>query len=189
MTKIITKQVMSMSNFSFLKTEDGVLEILGHKPDRFGPIAAVTENILRGPSELSVVERELIFAFVSACNACSFCMGAHQSIAQSFGLEEGLLESLISSGSHKAVDLKLQTCLNLAKKIVEDSSRVVKHDVSALIDAGWSEETAHDVISIAALATFYNMLVNGHGVSGSSEYFNQAAELFGPDGSYSDPAI
>ena len=95
-----------MSNFSFLETEDGVMEIVQHNPERFSHAAEIIQNMLRGPSELSVIE------------------------------------------------------------------------------AGWTEETAHDVISIAALATFYNLLVNGHGVFGSQEYFRKAAGFAGPNGGY-----
>ncbi|RLA42873.1 MAG: peroxidase [Gammaproteobacteria bacterium] len=177
-----------MSNFSFLKSEDGVLEILGHNPERFNPTAELINNILRGESELSISERELIFAYVSACNSCSFCMGAHQEIAQEFGLALGVLDELVNSGEHKSIDAKLKPCLALAKKVAKESSRVVKEDVSAIINAGWQEETAHDVVSIAALATFYNLLVNAHGVSGTPDYFKMCAKMFGAKGGYIPPA-
>ena len=173
-----------MSNFSFLETEDGVIEIVQHNPERFSHAAEIIQNMLRGPSELSVIERELIFAYVSACNACSFCVGVHQGIAQAFGLDPGILEKLLGTESSESVDGKLRPCLQLAEKVAKESSRVEKKDISTVIEAGWTEETAHDVISIAALATFYNLLVNGHGVSGSQEYFRKAAGIAGPNGGY-----
>ena len=49
-----------MSNFSFIETEDGMPDILQHKLDRSGHFLQLIGNILRGPSELSVAERELI---------------------------------------------------------------------------------------------------------------------------------
>ncbi len=172
-----------MSNFSFLKTEDGVLEIFTHNPDRFTPLGESMENILKGPSELSVMERELIFAFVSACNACTFCVGAHETTAKAFGLEPGVLDQLLNSEWPESINKKLQPCLELSKKVTKDSSRIVRQDVLAVIDAGWKEETAHDVISITAMATCLNFLLNSHGVSGSPKYFKLYAEMFGSDGS------
>jgi uncharacterized peroxidase-related enzyme len=173
-----------MSNFSFLKTEDGLSGIVQHDVERFGSIMGFVDNILRGKSELSIAERELVFAYVSASNSCSYCYGVHKAVAQKFGIDEGLLEQLVLADDLTVVDDKIMHCLKLAKKAVKEAYQIVKSDIDAMVAIGWSEKTAHDIITIAATATFCNILVDGHGVKGSSALFEQAAERLGPGGRY-----
>jgi len=180
------KYEVVMSNFSFLKTEDGMHNIIQHNVERFGSFLNLAESLLRGASELSVAERELVFAYVSALNSCSYCFGAHKAVAQAFDIDEGLLDKLVEEDKPAAADEKLQPCLSLAKKATTEAYRIERSDIDAIVDAGWSEETAHDVISIAAIASFSNILVDGHGVTGSPAHFQQVAEALGPGGSYLD---
>jgi len=52
------------------------------------------------------------------------------------------------------------------------------------MEAGWSETTVQDVLTIAAFATFSNILASGHGVVGSNAYFQRRADTLGPKGNY-----
>ena len=50
-----------------------VVKTLKFRPDFFGgPMSAVFQEVMRGPSEWSVAERELMAAYVSSVNACEF---------------------------------------------------------------------------------------------------------------------
>lgn len=173
-----------MSNFTFLRREDGMPQILQHRPERFAGFLDLTQAILRGPSTLSVAERELLFAYVSALNSCSFCFGAHKAIASAFDIDEKLLDELATADEPSAAGERLLPCLRLAKKSAQSAHRVTRADVEEMIEAGWGEEAAHEVISIAALATFSNILVSAHGVTGTPADFAHAAEVLGPGGSY-----
>ncbi|WP_255431655.1 carboxymuconolactone decarboxylase family protein [Ruegeria sp. THAF57] len=42
--------------------------------------------VMRGESELSASERELIAAYVSGLNACSYCHEAHTVFARAYGI-------------------------------------------------------------------------------------------------------
>jgi uncharacterized peroxidase-related enzyme len=173
-----------MPNFGFLNTEDGMPNILQHNVERYGPFMGMAENLMRGPSELAVAERELIFAYVSALNSCGYCYGAHKAVAEAFGVDEHLFEELVNAEKPVAAGERLEPCLSLAKKAAREAHRVVRSDIEAIIDAGWSEETAHDVLAIAAMATFSNILVSGHGVAGSPAHVEGVVEALGPGGGY-----
>ena len=163
-------------------------DILQHQPERSGHFLQLIGNILRGPSEFSVAERELIFAYVSGCNACTFCFGAHKAVAQAFGIDETLLDELVNAELPTAADPKIQPCLILAKKAAGEAHRIVKTDIDAVVNAGWQEASAQDVIYIAAIATYCNILVSGHGVVGSAAYFQREVDTFGPGGNYEEVA-
>lgn len=50
-----------------------VVLVLGYRAELFGqPFSEALQEIMRGPSEWSVAERELFAAFVSAQNQCPF---------------------------------------------------------------------------------------------------------------------
>ena len=56
---------------------DGYVSDIGlalrYRPELFGaPFSALLQDLMRGPSEWSVGERELFAAFVSAQNQCPF---------------------------------------------------------------------------------------------------------------------
>ena len=51
----------------------GVLKTLHYRPELFGrPFSEALQDVMRGPSDWSVGERELFAAFVSAQNQCPF---------------------------------------------------------------------------------------------------------------------
>ena len=50
-----------------------VRKMLSHRPELFGqPFSEALQDVMRGPSDWSVAERELFAAFVSAQNQCPF---------------------------------------------------------------------------------------------------------------------
>lgn len=51
----------------------GVIRTLRYRKEYFGtPISALTQQVMRGPSEWTVGERETFAAFVSRLNRCVF---------------------------------------------------------------------------------------------------------------------
>ena len=59
-----------------------LLDVFRAYPDTARPLLDYHQVLLRGPSPLSVAERELIAAFMSGLNACGYCHGVHTATAQ-----------------------------------------------------------------------------------------------------------
>ena len=68
---------MRLGIFPVPPAEEGfvsdVVRMLGYRPELFGqPFSEALQDVMRGPSEWSVAERELFAAFVSSLNQCPF---------------------------------------------------------------------------------------------------------------------
>lgn len=159
-------------------------DILKHKPERFRHFGGVVDNVMRGSSAFTPGEREMIAAYVSGLNACTFCHGAHRAVAETFGIDGAAIERLLGNDGLAHAEPKLRPVLALAKKLTQEPAKVVKADIDAMIAAGWDEEAAHDVICVVALFAFANRLVSGHGVVGSPAYFAAEAKTLGLGGGY-----
>ena len=55
----------------------GITSLLDYRKEAAGPLCELTQVLLRGESTLTESERELIAAYVSYLNECSFCTAAH----------------------------------------------------------------------------------------------------------------
>lgn len=127
--------------------------------------------LLRGPSSLSIGERELIAAFVSGLNECDFCFGAHQSYAEAFGIDFDLFDALFSDIDTAPVEDKMKPLLHYVAKLTKEPHKVIKADVDAILAAGWDEEAVHDAAAVTALFNFMNRIIFGLGVADHKDIF------------------
>lgn len=147
-------------------------------PTRATLMLRLADEILRGDSPLSIGERELIFAYGSAQNACSFCYDSHKPVAAAFGIDEDVFDGLIADIDSSSVDEKLKPVLKYVKKLTLSPSRISQTDVDPILAAGWDEQALIDIASICALHNFYNRFVDGLGVEvGHEEARRTGAEL------------
>ena len=134
-------------------------------PKAIAPLLEYHDILLRGPSDLTVAERELIAAFVSGLNACAFCFGAHAIYAKAFGIDPATIDALITNIDSAPCDAKIKPLLHYAAKLTRTPSMITEADAQAAYDAGWSEAALFDAIQTTALFNFMNRLVEGSGLT------------------------
>lgn len=159
-----------MSNFPSQPAPLSLLEVFRRFPATARPLIAYHEALMRGPSDLSIGERELIAAYVSALNACGYCHGVHAATAEAFGVAPQVLSALLEDPATAPVDAKLRPILAFAGLLTREPSRIRPQDVEAVYAAGWSEAALHDAVSVCALFNMMNRLVDGLGVSAEAGY-------------------
>ena len=156
---------------SISESEESVSAVLKRYPKQGIPLTELTEIIMRmGPCQFSSEERELIAAFVSGTNACTFCFNTHKATAEAFGVEEGLLKQLLEDMDSSPVDDKLKPVLRYVKKLTESPSKMIQADADAIFDAGWDEDSFHFTVMICALFNMYNRIMDGYGVKNTAEF-------------------
>ena len=70
-----------ISMVSGMRLPDAARVAFYHKTFISGPMGAWTQEAMRGPSQWSIGERELMAAMVAKWNSCPFCVGAHRAVA------------------------------------------------------------------------------------------------------------
>lgn len=153
-----------MSFFPSLGPSAAVRNAMVLNPEASRLLIAFHTAVLRGPSPLTPGERELIAAFVSGLNACSYCHGVHAATAKAFGIDEALLTELVEDESCAAAEPHFRPLLRFLRKLTLTPSRMVRADAEAVFAAGWDERGLHDAITTAALFNFMNRYVEGHGL-------------------------
>ncbi len=159
---------------AFLKSvpaeEESVAAVLRRYPRQAMLITELADQLMRsGECAFTSKERELIGAFTSGTNDCTYCYDTHRVTAEAFGVDEGLLESMLRDLDGSAVDEKLKPVLRFVKKLTESPSRMVQADLDAIFDAGWGEDDFHYAVMICALFNFMNRMIDGYGVKNTAE--------------------
>ncbi len=156
---------------SIAVSDESVSAVLKRYPEQAQRLSELTQIVMRtGECQFSSEERELIAAFASGTNACTYCFDTHKVVAESFGVDENLLQSLLDDVNGSPVDDKLKPVLRYVKNLTETPSRMVQADVDAIFDAGWDENSFHFTVMICALFNFYNRLIDGYGVKNTTEF-------------------
>lgn len=163
-----------MAFLSHLNENSDITDITWNNRARFAPIDRFSENIMRGPSELSIETRELIAAYVSALNDCSFCTGAHLAVAKQFNVPSKLLDELLEDIDNSSIDEEFHPLFYFAHKLTKSPSKIVQSDIDSIKLAKWSEKTIEDLICIVSAFNFFNRLLDGYGIKGNEKVYRLA---------------
>jgi len=154
-----------MSFFPSLSAPLQLGDLLARFPRSVPPLLHLHDRILRDRSPLTVAERELIAAFVSGLNACTYCHGSHVIAAEAFGIDPSLVAALLVDIETSGVADPLKPLLRYIEKLTRTPARLVPADADAVYTAGWSEQALFDAVMVGALFSFMNRVVNGAGIT------------------------
>ena len=83
-----------MKTFPSLPDDPDIMEVYKQFEQFQKPLFSQIEFVMRGESELSIGERELIAAYTSVLNTSSYCVGMHSRIAHAYGVSVDTITSL-----------------------------------------------------------------------------------------------
>ena len=152
-----------MSYLKGLPENTDLWDVIRAREDLWKFTIPASENIMRGPSPLSLAERELIASYVSGLNACSYCFDAHSATARALGFSEEVTESLLTDPTTAPIDEKLKPIFSFARKLTIEPSKIVQSDIQAMTNAGWSDNAISSVIAVVSWFNFVNRWVFAHG--------------------------
>lgn len=138
----------------------GIRGLLEYRPETGGPLSALAEALLRGPSPLTPAERELIAAYVSTRNSCRYCAGSHGAAARHLG-DPALVDAVLADADTAPISPKLRALLAIAESVRAAVAPVADELVAAARAAGADDVAIHDAALVAAAFCMYNRYVDG----------------------------
>jgi len=170
-----------MSYLSYSRDFQGVGDILLRDPVRYLPFMQLLENVMSTESELSKAQKEVIALYSSRLNGCHYCVSSHSNVLASLETDEALVRSL-ANGSTVQLDDKLRAVFKFANKLTLEPGNINEADTDAMRSAGWSDQTIEDTICVVSTFAFLNRLVDGFGVEGSDDHFEQVGGMVAGQG-------
>jgi uncharacterized peroxidase-related enzyme len=166
----------------------GINGPLRYRPETGKPLLELAEVLLRGPHPLTAGERELIAAYVSGLNECTFCCSSHSAFAAA-QLPEGmpLVDQVRADLDTAPVSPKLRALLRIAGAVRDDGRKVTADLVEAARAEGATDLEVHDTVLIAAAFCMYNRYVDGLATlaPGDPARYEQAARRIMTEGYHS----
>jgi uncharacterized peroxidase-related enzyme len=167
---------MTMPRLRSLPQQPVMRDLYRAYPASCRPLGELTEAAMRGPSPFTQGQRELIAAYVSGLNACTYCHGTHTGVAAACGIPPDLVTALLADVDAAPIEAKMKPILRYAKKLTQSPARMGEADAAAIYDAGWSDDALYGTVLVTALFNFYNRLVDGVGLALPEGYVAEAAQ-------------
>ena len=146
------------------------------QPGTCKPLGELTGAAMRGPSPFSQAQRELIAAYVSGLNACTFCYSTHVGVAEACGIAPDLIKALLSDIETAPIEARMKPILRYARNLTLSPVRVTEADAAAVYEVGWGDDALYSTVLVTALFNFYNRLVEGVGLALPNGYVLEAAK-------------
>ncbi len=141
----------------------GIWYLLAFKPEMTSALSTLTQAVMRGPSPLTIGQRELIAAYVSTTNQCSFCSGSHMAVAGELLGDAPLVKAVCTNLETAGISDQEKALLRFVGKVTQTPSCITQKDLDDLKEWGWSDEALYDAITVTALFNFYNRWNDAHG--------------------------
>ena len=165
------------------EAEESVAAVIRRYPQQAKPLLELTDIIMRsGDCAFTSEQRELIAAYSSGLNDCTFCYNTHKATAEAFGVDENLLESMLGDLDASQVDDKLKPVFRFVKKLTLSPSRMLQADADAIFDAGWDEDCFHYTVMICGLFNLMNRMMDGYGVENTADFRKSRGKFLAENG-------
>jgi uncharacterized peroxidase-related enzyme len=151
-----------MAHIAIESGEPGIRGLFRFRPETALPLNGLVEALLTGPGTLTPGERELIAAYVSSLNECTYCYSAHAAYAAA-QLPQGmpLVEQVRVDLAVAPVSAKMTALLNIAGAVQRGGKQVTDELVAAARAQGADDVEIHDTVLIAAAFCMFNRYVDG----------------------------
>jgi uncharacterized peroxidase-related enzyme len=147
-----------------------VLRVYALRPRHLELWNTFYDELMRGESTLTKVQREMVAVVVSTVNRCHYCMVSHGAFLRKLTGDPLLVEQLRTNYAYADIEPRERAMLDFAVKLTERSSACTEDDVQALREAGWSDEDVMDIAEVAAMFNFTNRLASGLGWVPNDEF-------------------
>ena len=138
-------------------------KLVFYRPDFYGARAKeFTHEAMRGPSDWSVADRELMAAFVSKVNESAFCIGAHTATARQAYQDGAKVQAVLADLESASVEEPLRATLRMLGKLTAEG-KLSAGDMRHVLSAGVSPQQVEDALPVCAAFNTTGRLADAFG--------------------------
>jgi len=142
-----------------------------YRPDFYGNRAKeFTHEAMRGPSDWSIADRELMAAYVSKVNGSAFCVGAHTATAEQAYQDRPKVAAALADLDSAPIAEPLRATLRMLGKLSAEGA-LTAADMRDVLSTGVTRRQIEDALAVCAAFTV---------TSGLADVFG--FEVLSPDG-------
>ena len=145
-----------------------LLDVYKRYPPLARHVLGLAEAAFTLTTEISRAEGEMLGTFVSQLNGCDYCRRVHGEAAVACGLTPP------TSIEPKYGGDRWQPVFAYVRTLTLSPGSVSAEQVTALLEAGWSEEAVVQLAALVCTFNTLNRLVDGLGLSAEPEFFTAA---------------
>lgn len=159
--RLHTKAIMALIRvFSGHPVVDAVKLAL-YRPNFYGG-GPLTHEAMRGPSDWSIGDRELMAAYVSKANQCPFCVSAHSATSSMWYDDEAKVGATLADIQTAPVDEPLRATLRLLGKLTQQNS-LDADDIRVVLASSVSPQQIKDALAVSLAFNITDRLANAFG--------------------------
>jgi AhpD family alkylhydroperoxidase len=132
-----------------------------YRPNFYGG-GSLTHEAMRGRSDWSVGDRELMAAFVSKINKWPFCVSAHSATSTMWYADEAKVAATLADVETAPIDEPLRATLRMLGKLTHENG-IEADDIRTALDSSVSIEQIEDALAVSLAFNITDRLANAFG--------------------------
>ena len=149
-----------------------VFRAYARRPEHFRAFMAYHDVLMKGPGNLSRVEREAIVVAVSSENRCQYCMVAHGAALRVLSKDPILAEQIANNWQTANVPPRLRAMLEFASRVNEPGFAATDREIDDMRGSGFSDDDIWDIAAIAAFFGFSNRMAGLMDMQPNDEFYS-----------------
>jgi uncharacterized peroxidase-related enzyme len=138
-------------------------KLVFYRPDFYGARAKeFTHEAMRGPSDWSVGDRELMAAYISTMNDSAFCIGAHTATARQAYQDGQMVTAVLADLESAPVAEPLRATLRMLGKLTTEGN-LGAQDMRDVLAAGVTRRQIEDALAVCAAFNTTGRLADAFG--------------------------
>jgi hypothetical protein len=172
--RLHTKAIMALIRVVSGHPVVDAVKLAFYRPGFYGG-GPLTHEAMRGKSDWSIGDRELMAAYVSKANECPFCVSAHCATSSLWYGDETKVARTLADLDTAPIDESLRATLRMLGKLAQQNS-IEADDIRAVLDASVSPQRIKDALAVSLAFNITGRLANAFGFTvASPEAMNAGA--------------
>lgn len=149
-----------------------VFKVYAHDADKFRAFRAMSNDLMKGESPLSELEREMIAVVVSSQNRCHYCLSSHGAAVRMLSGDAAFGDAL--AHNYRAVQLskRHRAMLDFAAAMNDPENMNAEAERKKLMDAGFCHQSVFHICAVAAFYHMTNRIATATDMHPNPEYAN-----------------